>query len=152
MALNYNKVILAGNLTKDPELRYLPSGTAVANMRLATTRRYRGKTGDMVDEVCFIDIQVYGRQAETCGEYLSRGSNVLVEGRLKLNEWESDQGRRSRIIVVAERVQFLSTRDDSTPSATVQEEPKATEEGAAAYKTPDVDDVKIEPEEDDFPF
>ena len=80
MALNYNKVIIAGNLTKDPELRYLPSGTAVANMRLATTRRYRGKTGDMVDEVCFIDIQVFGRQAETCGEYLKRGSNILVEG------------------------------------------------------------------------
>lgn len=150
MALNYNKVIIAGNLTKDPELRYLPSGTAVVNMRLATTRKYRSKSGDMVDEVCFIDVQVYGRQAETCGEYLRRGSNVLVEGRLKLNEWESEQGRRSRVIVTAERVQFISTRDEpvsqapSEPAQQVSEEPE--------YKTPDVSDVKLEPEEDDFPF
>ncbi len=151
MALNYNKVIIAGNLTKDPELRYLPSGTAVANMRLATTRRYRSKTGDMVDEVCFIDIQVFGRQAETCGEYLRRGSNVLVEGRLKLNEWESEQGRRSRVIVVAERVQFLSPRDEASAPPS-QEKGQEQKEDTAEYKTPDVSEVKLEPEEDDFPF
>ncbi len=151
MALNYNKVIIAGNLTRDPELRYLPSGTAVANMRLATTRRYRGKTGDMVDEVCFIDVQVFGRQAETCGEYLKRGSNVLVEGRLRLNEWESDQGKRSRVVVVGERIQFISsTRDE--PAAGPQEPVRAGAEEPQEYKTPDVSEVKLEPEEDDFPF
>ena len=150
MALNYNKVIIAGNLTKDPELRYLPSGTAVANMRLATTRRYRGKTGDMVDEVCFIDIQVFGRQAETCGEYLKRGSNILVEGRLRLNEWETDQGKRSRVIVVGERVQFLTTRDE--PASASEEQSRETVENSNEYKTPDVSEVKLEPEEDDFPF
>ncbi len=149
MALNYNKVIIAGNLTKDPELRYLPSGTAVANMRLATTRRYRGKTGDMVDEVCFVDVQVFGRQAETSGEYLRRGSNILVEGRLRLNEWETDQGKRSKVVVVGERIQFISPKEDTgSPAGPAKE----TVEEPVEYKTPDVSDVKLEPEEDDFPF
>ncbi len=149
MALNYNKVIIAGNLTKDPELRYLPSGTAVANMRLATTRRYRGKTGDMVDEVCFVDVQVFGRQAETSGEYLRRGSNILVEGRLRLNEWETDQGKRSKVVVVGERIQFISPKEDpGSPAGPAKE----TVEEPVEYKTPDVSDVKLEPEEDDFPF
>jgi single-strand DNA-binding protein len=149
VALNYNKVIIAGNLTKDPELRYLPSGTAVANMRLATTRRYRGKSGDMVDEVCFVDVQVFGRQAETSGEYLKRGSNILVEGRLRLNEWETDQGKRSRIVVVGERIQFISPKEDAAPAS---DPSKESEEGLVEYKTPDVSEVKLEPEEDDFPF
>ena len=151
MALNYNKVIIAGNLTRDPELRYLPSGTAVANMRLATTRRYKGKTGDMVDEVCFIDVQVFGRQAETCGEYLKRGSNVLVEGRLKLNEWESEQGKRSKVVVTGERIQFISTRDEPAAPASEERSRAGTNE-SQDYKTPDVSEVKLEPEEDDFPF
>ncbi len=151
MALNYNKVIIAGNLTRDPELRYLPSGTAVANMRLATTRRYKGKTGDMVDEVCFIDVQVFGRQAETCGEYLKRGSNVLVEGRLKLNEWESEQGKRSKVVVTGERIQFISTRDEPAAPASEVRSRAGTNE-SQDYKTPDVSEVKLEPEEDDFPF
>lgn len=103
-----NVVILSGNLVQDPELRYTPSGTAVTTFRLAVNRSFRTQSGEMKDEVCFIDVVSWGRQAETCGEYLSKGSPVLVEGRLTSRSWEAEDGqKRTKYEVVATRVQFL---------------------------------------------
>ena len=113
---NYNRVILVGNLTKDPEIRYIPSGTAVGDFSMAINRKYKGSDGSMQEETCFVDITVWGRQAETCGEYLHKGSSVLVEGRLKLDRWEKDGQKHSRLSVVADRTQFLGGSGNSTPS------------------------------------
>ena len=104
-----NKVILAGNLTRDPELRHIPSGTAVVDMGLAISESYKNKAGDQVDSVVFVDVVVWGRQAETSAEYLSKGSPVLIEGRLQLDQWEQEGQKRSKMRVRAERVQFLSS-------------------------------------------
>lgn len=103
-----NKVILLGNLTRNPELRYTPSGTPVATFRLATSQRVRQRD-EWKDEVCYVDIVTFGRQAETVGEYLTTGSLALVEGRLNWREWETQDGqKRSKYDVVANTVQFLS--------------------------------------------
>ncbi len=106
---SYNKVILVGNLTKDPELRYTPSGTAVANLRLAVNRRYKDRNQEFKDEVCYVTIVVWSKQAETCNQYLHKGSSVMVEGRLQSRSWEDQQTGKQRSVleVLAERVQFL---------------------------------------------
>jgi len=100
-----------GNLTRDPELRYIPSGSAVANLRLAINRTYKSQTGEMKEEVTFVNVVVWGKQAENCSEYLSKGSPVFVEGRLQSRQWETDDGqKRSVLEVVADRVQFLGKK------------------------------------------
>jgi single-strand DNA-binding protein len=105
----FNKVILIGNLTKDPEVRYTPQGTPVASFRLAVNQKY--KSGDdMKQETLFIDIVVWGKQGETCAQYLNKGSSALVEGRLQERRWESDGQQRSKFEVVAQQVRFLSSR------------------------------------------
>jgi single-strand DNA-binding protein len=105
-----NRVFLAGNLTRDPELRYTPSGMAVAELGLAVSESYKSKTGEMVESVCFVDIQVWGRIAQTCAEYLKKGSPVLVEGKLQLDQWQTKEGeKRSKLRVRADRVQFLGS-------------------------------------------
>jgi single-strand DNA-binding protein len=106
---SFNKVILIGNLTRDPEVRYTPSGTAVGDLRMAINRRFRTGDGQEREETCFVGVTVWGRQAETCGEYLKKGSPALVEGRLKYDEWEKEGQKFSRLSVVAERVQFLGS-------------------------------------------
>ena len=103
-----NKVFLIGNLTRDPEVRYTPSGKAVGDLRLAVNRRYKTADGENRDETCFVNVVVWGRQAETCGEYLRKGSPLLAEGRIQYDEWEKDGQKHNRLRVVAERVQFLS--------------------------------------------
>lgn len=105
---SYNKVLLMGNLTKDPELRYTPQGTAVVNLRMAVNRKYRTKDQELKEEVCFITAVVWNKQAETCNQYLHKGSSVFVEGRLQSRSWEDNTGaKRSVIEVRAERVQFM---------------------------------------------
>jgi len=105
---SYNKVLLMGNLTKDPELRYTPQGIAVVNLRLAVNRKYRTKDQELKEEVCFITAVVWSKQAETCNQYLHKGSSIFVEGRLQLRSWEDTAGaKRSVIEVRAERVQFM---------------------------------------------
>jgi single-strand DNA-binding protein len=116
-----NKVFITGNLTRDPELRYLPSGTAVAELRLASNRRYKTQQGEERDETCFINVSAWGRQAETCNEFLNKGSAVLIEGRLRYEEWEKDGQKNSRITIVADRVQFMDSPrsgDDSRSAET----------------------------------
>ena len=112
----YNKVILVGNLTRDIELRYTPSGTAVAKFGLATNRVYSDPvTKEKKQEVMFIDITVFGRAAETANQYLKKGSQVLIEGRLSLNQWTGQDGqKRSKHEIIAEQVKFLGGRDTQT--------------------------------------
>jgi len=111
---SFNKVLLMGNLTRDPELRYIPSGTAVVKFGLAVNRDYVDKqSGDKKESVCFVDITVWGKQAETCNQYLTKGRPVFIEGRLEFSSWETKEGdKRSKLEVVAERVQFLGGRKD----------------------------------------
>jgi len=109
-----NKVLLIGNLTRDPELRYIPSGTAVAKFGLAVNRDYTDRaSGEKKESVCFVDITVWGKQAEICNQYLSKGRPVFLEGRLEFSSWETKEGdKRNKLEVVAERVQFLGGRKD----------------------------------------
>lgn len=102
-----NRVFLAGNLTRDPEIRYSQAGKAVADLNLAVNRRYKTASGDLKEDVCFVNIVAWDRQAELAGEYLRKGSAILVEGSLRLDQWESNGEKRSRLRVVADRIQFL---------------------------------------------
>jgi single-strand DNA-binding protein len=104
---SFNKVILMGNLTRDVELRYLPSGMAVAEIGLAVNDRRKNQQGEWVDETTFVDVTLWSRQAEIAGEYLSKGSPVLIEGRLKLDQWEKDGQKRSKLKVVGENMRML---------------------------------------------
>ena len=106
---SYNRVVLVGNLTRDPEYKQLTSGQGVCRLGLAVNRQFKNRqSGDMVQEVCFVDIDVWGPQAESCRQYLQKGRQVLIEGRLKFDTWEDTNGQtRSKHIIVAERVVFL---------------------------------------------
>jgi single-strand DNA-binding protein len=105
---NLNKVLLIGNLTKDPELRYTPGGLAVANLRMATNRTYKDKSGEKKQEVCFITVVTWDKQAEICNQYLHKGSPLFVEGRLQSRTWDGPDGKKRSVVEVrAERVQFL---------------------------------------------
>ena len=102
-----NTVVLTGNLTRDPELRYTPKGVAVASLGLASNRKYR-QGDDIKDEACFIDVTAFGSTAEAVAKYLDKGRKVLIEGRLRFNSWETEGGqRRTKLDVIAERVNFL---------------------------------------------
>lgn len=111
-----NRVLLAGNLTFDPEGRRTPSGTAVCNLRMAINRRYRTNSGEIAEEVTYLDVEVWGQQADRCRDFLRKGAGVLVEGRLKLDSWQDKNSgeKRSKLKVVAERVQFLTGRGDNS--------------------------------------
>src|SRR5712691_4654783 len=112
---NLNKVLLMGNLTRDPEVRYTPKGTAVAELGIAVNRIYTGENGEKREEVMFVDVTVWGRTAENVGEYLKKGRPVFIEGRLQLDSWEDKQSgqKRNKLKVVADNVQFLGSRGGS---------------------------------------
>jgi single-strand DNA-binding protein len=159
---SYNKVLLMGNLTRDPEVRYTPKGTALANIGLAVNRTYKTESGEQKEEVTFVDIEVWGRQAETVGQYLAKGRPVFVEGRLKLDSWEDKESgqKRNKLKVVAERVQFLGTPrgnaefKDQAPSDEAPARPAGR--GAPAPATPPPGAAEPEPtatsEDDNIPF
>lgn len=137
---NVNKVFLIGNLTRDPELRYTPNGTAVASFGLATTRKYRAQSGEQQEETCFVEVEVWARRAEVMSEYLSKGRPVFIEGRLRLDTWETPQGdKRSRMKVVVENFQFLGGRRAASGEREdlVEDEPR---------------EQKAKSDEDDIPF
>lgn len=102
-----NKVFLVGNLTRDPEVSYLPSGKALAKIRMAISNKYKLASGEEREETCYVNVVVWGKQGEACGQYLSKGSPLLVEGRLKYDEWEKDGQKHNRLEVVADRTQFI---------------------------------------------
>jgi single-strand DNA-binding protein len=107
---NFNKVLLIGNLTKDPELRYTPQGTAVVNLRLAVNSRFKDRNQELKEDTCFVTVVVWDKQAETCNQYLHKGSPVFIEGRLQSRSWEDSSGQKRNVIEVrADRIQFLGT-------------------------------------------
>ncbi|MDR3646663.1 MAG: single-stranded DNA-binding protein [Candidatus Babeliales bacterium] len=106
----YNRIIIVGNLTRDPEYKQLTSGQGICRLAIASNRQYKNKqTGSLVQEVCYVDVDVWGAQAESCRQYLQKGKAALIEGRLKFDTWEQDGQKRSKHIIVADRVVFLSS-------------------------------------------
>lgn len=114
----YNKTILAGNLVRNIEIRYTQSGTAIANCGIATSRKFKSQAGEQKEEVLFVDITFFGRTAEIANQYLRKGSKVLVDGRLKLDQWTAKDGtKRSKHSVIVENLQMLGSKNDSTSNA-----------------------------------
>jgi single-strand DNA-binding protein len=152
----YNKVILIGNLTRDIELRYTPSGTAVAKFGLATNRVYTDPvTKEKKQEVMFIDITVFGRAAETANQYLRKGSQVLVEGRLSLNQWTDQTGqKRSKHEIIAENVKFLGGRDNnnSQPMQNTQPQPQQPQYNQPQPQAENNNVASIDIDEEEIPF
>jgi single-strand DNA-binding protein len=114
MAANINRVVLVGNLTRDPELRHTPGGTPVCSLRVAVNSRRKDESGQWVDKPNYFSISVFGNQAESCAQYLSKGRPVAIDGRLEWREWQAqDGGKRESVEVVADSVQFLGSRGDA---------------------------------------
>ena len=155
---SFNKVILMGNLTRDPELRYTPSGTAIAKLGLAVNRTWRTETGENREEVSFIDVDAFGRQAETIGQYLRKGRPILVEGRLKMDSWEDKQTgqKRSKLGVVLENFRFVDSqgREGGAPqsSAPPSANYRSTPPPAPSSGRGPAEAAGPPPEEDDVPF
>ena len=153
---SFNKVILVGNLTRDPELRYTPKGMAIAKIGLAVNRVWTNEAGEKKEEVTFVDVDVFGRTAENVGQYMRKGRPILIEGRLRLDQWDDKQTgqKKSKLGVVAETVQFLGSAqgggEGGAPSAPAV--PRATRPAAAApAAAPDAGDSEP-PHDDDVPF
>jgi len=148
---SFNKVILAGNLTHDPELRYTPKGTAVAQVRLAVNRVYNTESGEKKEEVTYVDIDAFGRQAEVISQYLKKGRPILVEGRLRYQTWEDKQTaqKRSKLSVVLEGFQFLDSQRGEGGGAPA---PRPRPAPAAATAAEPAGEAEAPPAEDDVPF
>jgi len=145
---NFNKVILAGNLTRDPELRYTPKGMAIAKIGLAINRTWKTESGEQKEEVTFVDVDSFGRQAEVISQYLKKGRPVLIEGRLKLDTWDDKQTnqKRSKLGVVLESFSFLDSGrsgDAGGPPAPRSRQPDAP---------PPPSEPEAPPADDDVPF
>src|SRR5476651_1583032 len=146
---NFNKVILAGNLTRDPELRYTPKGTAIAKITLAINRTWKNEAGEAKEEVTFVDVDAFGRTAENIGQYFKKGRPILVEGRLRYETWEDKQTsqKRSKLGVVLENFQFMDSKVGGGEGAS--EAPARRPAPAAAPKTESPDSDGPPPEDDD---
>jgi len=149
---NLNRVLLIGNLTRDPEVRYTPKGTAVADIGIAVNRGYSGEDGEKKEEVTFVDVTLWGRQAEVAQEYLKKGRQVFIEGRLQLDTWDDKQTgqKRSRLRVVAENMQMLGSRGDSEAGSTAPGTQRRTTPPPPQRQAPKDPDLDAEP--DDIPF
>ncbi len=151
---SFNKVILAGNLTRDPELRYLPKGTAVAQFALAVSRTWKSESGETKEEVNFIEVEAFGRQAEVIGQYMRKGRPFLVEGRLKQDTWEDKDThkKRSKLKVVLEAFSFIDSK--GTDAGPAPAEAPRRPAAAPAAKAPEAAQggEAPAPEEDDVPF
>ena len=151
---SFNKVILMGNLTRDPELRYTPKGTAIAKIGLAVNRVWTNEAGEKKEEVTFIDVDVFGRTAENVGQYMRKGRPLLVEGRLKLDQWDDKAtgAKRSKLGVIAETVQFLGSPAGEGGAAGAPTAPRPAR--AAAPSAPAAEPLEGDgpPESDDVPF
>ncbi len=156
---NFNKVILAGNLTRDPELRYTPKGTAVAKLGLALNRNWTTETGERREEVTFVDVDAFGKQAEVIAQYLRKGRSLLVEGRLKLDTWDDKQTgqKKSKLGVVLESFSFLDSgnrTEGGAPSAPAGQ-PAAPRPARPAPNAPPPASDGMDgppPDDDDVPF
>jgi single-strand DNA-binding protein len=148
---SFNKVILMGNLTRDPELRYTPKGTALAKIGLAVNRLWRTETGETKEEATFVDVEAWGTQAENISKYMKKGSPLLIEGRLRLDQWDDKQTgqKRSKLVVVCENSRFVGS---AAPRENYDAEP-ARPRAAASSPTPEAAEPDAPPpESDDVPF
>ena len=154
---SFNKVILVGNLTRDPELRYTPSGKAIAKIGMAVSRAWTTETGEKKEDVTFVDVDSFGRQAEVIAQYFKKGRPILVEGRLKLDQWDDKQTgqKRSKLGVVLESFSFLDSSagrgaEGGAPAAAAAPRPRPAT--PAATEASSGDDSPPPPSEDDVPF
>lgn len=139
---NLNKVLLIGNLTRDPELRYTPSGTAVVNLRMAVNRKFKDRAGEAKQEVCFITVVAWDKQAEVCNQYLHKGSSLFVEGRLQSRSWDGADGKKNYVIEIrAERVQFLGAPSKKAEGPAEEPPPALEEKTESTALAPETDDV-----------
>lgn len=145
MAMNLNKVLIAGNMTRDVEVRFTGSGTAVGNMGLAINRRYKGKDGSVQEDTTFVDVTLWGKDAENAAEYLRKGSGVLVEGRLTLEEWDDkDSGKkRSKLTVTCERLQFGAKSDQQDDRQQSRGESQGRQRGQERPQPGRFDDTRV---------
>lgn len=142
-----NKVFLMGNLTRDPELRYTPAGLAVASFGIAINRAWTAKTGEQKEEVCYVDINIFGRRAEVIGEYFSKGNPIFIEGRLQFNQWETKDGqKRSTLRVVADNFQFIGGQ----AKRPMGEAGASLKEGKQPDEMPE--DVQLDINNEEIPF
>lgn len=148
MAASFNKVLLLGNLTRDPEVRYTPKGSAVADLGIAVNRVYTLDNGEKREEVTFVDVTLWSRLAEIAGEYLKKGRPVFIEGRLQLDSWDDKQTgqKRSRLRVIGETMQLLGSRQSAAGGGDEDSRPASKPTGPPKSTAP------AEPDEDEIPF
>ncbi len=153
---SYNRVILMGNLTRDPELKFLPNGSSVANFGIAMNERYTDRqTGEQKESACFVDVAAWGRQAEIVNEYLTKGSPIFIEGALKFDSWETEDGsRRSKLSVTALRIQLIGGRRDSdeTGGGYANAQPAAAPTSPDSYQDAPEAPSTSSGTDDDIPF
>jgi single-strand DNA-binding protein len=152
---SFNKVIIMGNLTRDPELRYTPKGMAIAKIGLAVNRTWKSETGEMKEEVTFVDVDAFGKQAETIGQYLRKGRPILVEGRLRLDQWDDKTTgqKRSRLGVVLESFTFVDSNKSAAEGGGTAPAASPRPARPAAPSAPaDSGDADMPPQDDDVPF
>ncbi len=152
---SFNKVILVGNLTRDPELRFTSSGKAIAKIGLAVNRVWTTETGEKKEDVTFVDVDMFGRTAETVSQYMRKGSPILIEGRLRLDQWDDKQTgqKRSKLGVVAETVQFLGSPRGGSGGESGAPAPSRPRPAEPAAAEPSGSEAEVHaPSEDDVPF
>ena len=156
---NFNKVLLLGNLTRDPEVRYTPKGSAVADLGIAINRQYTLDTGEKREEVTYVDVTFWGRTAEVAGEYLKKGRSVFIEGRLQLDTWDDKQSgqKRSKLKVIGEMMQMLGSRPGGSAAGGAGEEggeeaSRSRPSGSSRSTPPSKTAPPPEPDDDEIPF
>jgi single-strand DNA-binding protein len=153
---SFNKVILLGNLTRDPEVRYTPKGSAVCDLGIAVNRVYTTDSGEKREEATFVDVTFWGRTAEVAGEYLKKGRPIFIEGRLQLDSWEDKQSgqKRSKLKVIGETMQLLGGRAAAGASAAVDEgeQDRQSHPSGKASPPPPKSSTPAEPDDDEIPF
>jgi single-strand DNA-binding protein len=151
---SFNKVILLGNLTRDPEIRYTPKGSAVADIALAVNRNYTLDTGEKREEVTYVDVVLWARLAEIAGEYLKKGRPVLIEGRLQMDSWDDKQSgqKRTKIRVVGETMQLLGSRPAAGSGGESEEADRSARTSGGKPSAPPPKAAPSEPDDDEIPF
>ena len=152
---SFNKVILLGNLTRDPEMRYTPKGSAVCDLGVAVNRVYTTDTGEKREEVTYVDVVLWSRLAEIAGEYLKKGRPIFIEGRLQLDTWDDKQSgqKRSKLRVIGETMQLLGTRPGAgTAPAEAGDEDRQARSGGKPSAQPAKSVAPAEPDDDEIPF
>ncbi len=151
---SFNKVILLGNLTRDPEVRYTPKGSAVCDLGIAVNRVYTTDTGEKREEVTYVDVVLWSRLAEIAGEYLKKGRPIFIEGRLQLDTWDDKQSgqKRSKLRVIGETMQLLGSRPGGTAPAEAGDEDRQARSGSKPSAPPAKPAAPAEPDDDEIPF